>query len=310
MREEVSFLSNGLQLSGHLYIPDARPLDQSTPAIVVAGPMTGVKEQVAGTYAERLSSYGLIALAFDPRNFGASEGEPRQHIDCTAHIEDLKNALSFLATRPEVDADRLGACGVCVGGGYVVQLAAFDRRVKAATIIAAGINLGDGTVDAVGKEGFVQYLAGLAASRQAHYPSGDTPYMPAVAPNFGMSAMMGDEPWNYYNRTSQTIAPSWRNQLTVESMEHLLSFNAVPAAHFIAPTPLLVVHGTQDAFCAPKFAQQVYDQAEQPKDILWLETTNHTDLYDQEPYVTQAVERAGDWFTQYLLTAQPVAVGA
>ena len=77
-------------------------------------------------------------------------------------------------------------------------------------------------------------------------------------------------------------SPGWVNRYTTESIENLLSFNAIPYAHQVSPTPLLIDHGKNDKYCLPKFAQQVYDLAENSKEILWLDTTNHIDLYYNE----------------------------
>src|SRR5687767_5381123 len=111
-KQTVTFRSSGLTLSGHLYLPSGK-----TPAagIVLSGPFTGVKEQVVGTYARQLAELGHVALAFDHRNFGQSEGEPRQHEDSAGKLTDLGDALSFLASLGQVDPGRLGACGVCLG---------------------------------------------------------------------------------------------------------------------------------------------------------------------------------------------------
>jgi uncharacterized protein len=92
--------------------------------------MTGVKEQVAGSYAERIAKAGFVTLALDHRHF-ESEGEPRQHEDPAEKMEDFKNVVSFMSTLKDIDRERIGVCGISMGGGYMLQLAAFDRRVKA-----------------------------------------------------------------------------------------------------------------------------------------------------------------------------------
>ena len=112
--------------------------------------------------------------------------------------------------------------------------------------------------------------------------------------------MTGDEPFEYYG-TSREWSPGWVNRYTTESIENLMSFNAIPYAHHVSPTPLLIVHGRNDKYCLPKYAQQVYEQAGEPKEILWLDTTNHIDLYDNEKYVVPAISRIVEWFNRYLI---------
>ncbi len=298
-REKVEFLSDGLKIVGNLFKPDNFKEGDVLPAIIVAGPMTGVKEQVAGLWAERLAKAGFLTLAFDHRNFGESEGTPRQHEDPAKKIEDLKNAISFLASLPEVDPSKIGACGISMGGGYVLQLAAWDRRIKAVAIVASGLNLGDTFLEMIGKEALVKRLEELNAARQKHYDTGEVQYIPAVATGGKPAAMTGDEPFEYYG-TSRSWSPGWVNRYTTESIENLMSFNAVSYAHHVAPTPLLIIHGKNDKYCLPKFAQEVFDKAGEPKEIMWVDTPNHIDLYDIEKYLEPAVNKTVEWFNKYL----------
>jgi uncharacterized protein len=298
-RKKIEFLSGGHKIVGNLFKSDNFKEGDVLPAIVMDGPMTGVKEQVAGLWAERLAKAGFITLAFDHRNFGESEGIPRQHEDPSKKIEDLKNAISFLASLPEVDASKIGACGISMGGGYVLQLAAWDRRIKAISIVASGLDLGDTFLEMMGKEALVKRLEDLNASRQKHYDTGEVQYIPAVATGGKPAAMTGDEPFEYYG-TSRSWSPGWINRYTAESLENLMSFNAVPHAHHVAPTPLLIIHGKNDKYCLPKFAQEVYDKAGEPKEIMWVDAPNHIDLYDVEKYLEPAVNKTVEWFNKYL----------
>jgi uncharacterized protein len=299
-RKKVEFLSEGHKIVGNLFRPDNFKEGDVLPVIVMDGPMTGVKEQVAGLWAERLAKAGFITLAFDHRNFGESEGIPRQHEDPSKKIEDLKNAISFLASLSEVDASKVGAWGISMGGGYVLQLAAWDRRIKAISIVASGLDLGDTFLEMMGKEALVKRLEDLNASRQKHYDTGEVQYIPAVATGGKPAAMIGDEPFEYYG-TSRSWSPGWVNRYTTESIENLMSFNAVPYAHHVAPTPLLIIHGKNDKYCLPKFAHEVYDKAGEPKEIMWVDAPNHIDLYDVEKYVEPAVNKTAEWFNKYLI---------
>jgi uncharacterized protein len=299
-KEKINFQSEGLKVIGNLFRPDNNSRGFPLPGILVAGAMTGVKEQVAGLYAERIAEGGYATLALDHRNFGESEGTPRQHEDPAKKMEDFKNAVSFLGSLKDVDKERIGACGISMGGGYMLQLAAFDRRIKAVSIVASGINLGDTLLETLGKESFINFLKRFNEARETHYDSGEVQYIPAVATENKPAAMTGNEPFEYYG-TSRAWSPGWVNRYTTESIENLMSYNAVPYAHHVSPTPLLVIHGKNDKYCFPKFAQQVYEEAGEPKDILWLDTSNHIDLYDNEKYVGPAISKIVEWFDKYLV---------
>jgi fermentation-respiration switch protein FrsA (DUF1100 family) len=102
--ERVTFACEGLELVGELRLPDA---DGPRPAVALTGPFTGVKEQVTGTYAERLARSGFVTLAFDHRGFGESGGR-RQHEDTQGKLADLRAAVGVLAGRHEADPARIG----------------------------------------------------------------------------------------------------------------------------------------------------------------------------------------------------------
>jgi uncharacterized protein len=299
-KEKVHFQSEGLIVVGNLFRPqNSKEEEVSLLAILVAGAMTGVKEQVAGQYAERIAKDGYVTLALDHRHFGESEGEPRQHEDPAKKLEDFKNAINFISSLKGIDRERIGACGISMGGGYMLQLAAFDRRIKAVSIVASGLNLADTLLEMLGKEGFVNFLKEFNNARKRHYDTGEVQYIPAVATDNKPAAMIGDEPFEYYG-TSRAWSPGWVNRYTTESIENLMSYNAIPYARHVSPTPLLIVHGKNDKYCLPKFAQEVYDLADEPKEILWLDTSNHIDLYDNEKYVGPAISKIVEWFNKYL----------
>jgi uncharacterized protein len=294
----VSFTSDGLTLRGNLHLPPGAGSGARRPALVFSGPFTGVKEQVTGTYARRLAERGFVTLSFDHRNFGESDGEPRQHEDGPGKLRDLTDAVSFLRTLEEVDPARIGACGICLGTSYILKFAAFDPRVKAVALVAGAYNDSARMRQMFGAERYRERLAEFAEIRQRQYQGGEVEYIPAVAEE-GPAGMPGKEPFEYYG-TDRARSPGWKNQVTRLSTASLITFDALPAADFISPTPMLIVHGKVDAFCSPESAQAAFDRAGEPKELVWLPTTNHIDLYDQEEYVAPALTHAGDWFERHL----------
>ena len=286
-KSRVTFYSEGIELVGDLRVPTgAGP----HPALAATGPFTGVKEQVTGTYAERLARAGFVTLAFDHRGFGESGGR-RQHEDTQGKLADLRAAVTLLADRPEVDAGRIAIVGICLGGGYAMRAAASDPRVKAVAGVAGGYNSPDASAAGMG---VTAYRAALA-SFLARYDE----YVPAVAPAGGEAAMGGAEPYEYYG-TERSAAPHWRNRVTWGSLHSLMTFDALGAAALLGDTPLLVVHGRQDDFCSPELARELYERAPGQKEIRWLDARRHIDLYDREPHVTQAADAVADFLRRVL----------
>src|SRR3989440_8926828 len=128
MRQEVELSAEGTTLPGWLFTPEAghRPF----PTIVMAHGFSAVKEMYLDSFAGVFANAGMAALVFDNRNFGASDGEPRQEIDPWAQVRDYRHAITYARTRPEVDRERIGIWGSSYSGGHVLVVGAIDRRVK------------------------------------------------------------------------------------------------------------------------------------------------------------------------------------
>lgn len=286
-KSRVTFSSEGIEIAGDLRVP---PGAGPHPAIALTGPFTGVKEQVTGTYAGLLAEAGFVTLAFDHRGFGESGGRP-QHEDSQGKLADLRAAVGFLAGRPEADPGRIAVVGICLGGGYAVRAAAADPRVRAVAGVAGGYNSPAAMVQGMGAGPYRAALGGFLARYDE--------YLPAVAPGGGEAAMGGGEPYEYYG-TGRSAAPHWRNQVTRGSLYSLMTFDALGAAELLGGTPLLVVHGRQDAYCSPELARELHERAPGRKEIVWLDARQHIDLYDREPYVPQAAEAVAGFLGRVL----------
>jgi fermentation-respiration switch protein FrsA (DUF1100 family) len=296
-RAEVRFMSDGLSLAGHIYRPPAAGETDPTPAVVMCGPSSSVKEQTLPHYAERFADAGYTVLTFDSRTYGASEGEPRCYYDPGQIIADYVNAVSYLASRDDIDAGRIAVVGVCMGGGYAISTAARDKRVAAVASIAGGYDIGGTFLANMGSDGFADFIGQINELVTREYESGETEYIPAIAKDLseGLAFMPNPEAFSYYDRTSRSVAPSWENRVAVKSLPAYFAYNAVADAPLVAPTPLLIVHGTVDLFLWPEFAQRTYDEASGDKELAWFETHNHIELYDQDPFVTGAASRVVQW---------------
>ena len=102
--------------------------------------------------------------------------------------------------------------------------------------------------------------------------------------------MPGQEPFDYYG-TERSKSAVWENRMTVDSRYQLLTLDTLSAAELLDRTPFLVVHGTVDTYCTPEGAQAIFDRATGPKEIEWIETPNHIDIYDRPELVGPAVQR-------------------
>ena len=234
--------------------------------------------------------------AFDYRRFGASEGDPRNHLDPHDQQQDIRNALTWLRARPEIEPERIGGWGISIGGVHMLALGAYDRRFKAIVSVATGLNTLE---QMMGREGLHGFLTMLNADRDRRFATGEAAtYIPAVSAPGGGGAMAFPEANDFYMEAKNSYAPAYDNRLTLESMEYLIADHSAEAIGLISPTPLLMVHGERDVI-PPAAVRAVFERAGEPKKLVMLDCL-HTDLYVREPWVTQSVDAAIEWFRSAL----------
>jgi uncharacterized protein len=277
--ESIELTVEGTRVVGTLHVPDAAG---PRPAVVLTGPLTSVKEQVAGNHARALAERGVIALAFDHRYFGASGGEPRQYESPPAKIADLRAAVGFLASDPRVDATRLGVVGVCAGAGYAAGAVAGDPRVRAFAAVA-GFFHDHAQQRAWMGDGYDRALDDARAARAQFEATGESPTIPAVGRGPGPVAMPLAEAYEYYG-TSRGAAPGYVNAFAVLSRLDTLPYDAQQFAPQIT-APTLVIHS--ETALAPALARKFYDALGGHKDSRWLASTGQIDFYDDPALIAQ-----------------------
>ncbi|WP_328865530.1 alpha/beta hydrolase [Streptomyces sp. NBC_00304] len=299
MRTNVTFTSAGITLAGHLYTPDT-PADGLLPAVVVAHPASGVKEQTAGTYAARLADAGFVALTFDAAYQGESGGTPRGTEDPAQRVEDIKNAVSYLTTRPEIDSDRIGALGICASGGYVIPAAVTDHRVRAvatASAVDLGLNFRvgpDGTQDPAALQALLDAAAAARTAEAAGQPV-PTLSVRTTEEEARAGGRYAHEGWEYYS-TDRGRHPRQTDGFPFPSIDKIVNFDAFHLIDLLAPRPLLMIAGNEAA--TAWMSEEAIKKANEPKRLHWIEGASHVDLYDH--YLPQVVTELVPFFTQNL----------
>jgi fermentation-respiration switch protein FrsA (DUF1100 family) len=288
----VTFDSHGVKLVGTLFVPEG---NERRPALVIDGPLTSVKEQVAGHYARALAERGFVALAFDHRYFGESGGEPRQLESPPKKIEDIQDAIAFLSSLPEVDADRIGAVGVCAGGGYMAGAVAREPRIKAWGAVAGFFHDADKQREWMGA-GYEKALEGARAARRKWEETGEVETIPAVGKGDGPVAMPLAEAYDYYGTPRGAVA-NYVNGFAVMSREDTLPYDAQRAASEIR-VPTVVIHS--EKALAPALARKFYEALPGPKAIHWMESQGQVDFYDGAPLISAAADRLAEHFREKL----------
>jgi len=297
MRRDITFNSKGLQCVGWLYVPDNLPAGQKAPTIVMAHGFSATKEQALDRYAEQFVNAGFVTMVFDYRFLGGSEGEPRCQILWYEQIEDYRNAITWVSDQPEVDPDRIGIWGTSYSGAHVLWVSAYDKRVKAVVSqVHGGVSAWDIVLNRLGPEALNLYLEGWKPDRIQRQRTGAVNYMPVVAPEGEPAALPGQEAYSFFMAHK---VPSWRNDVTIESLEKFLEYDLTMPLQRISPTPLLMVLAEYDSIIPIDMAKQSFERAAEPKAITILPCA-HFDVYSTEPWFSKAAGSAVDWFRRHL----------
>jgi len=301
MKKSVTFKNSNLKMSGNLFLPDGIDESKKYPAIVFVHPVGGVKEQTSGLYAERLSKCGFITLAFDASHQGESEGKPRFLEDPRARVEDVRCAVDYLTTIPFVDEERIGAVGICGGGGYTINAAQTEHRIKA----VAGISAVD--IGRAFREGWtggnpvseqIKVLEAVAKQRTAEANGAEPMYVPYV-PNEVDENTIQDmaEGYEYYN-TPRGQHPNSTNLCLFTSYDRILAFTAFEHIETLLTQPILLIAGSEAG--SRWHSENAYKLAKGPKDLFIVEGATHMAMYDVQEYVNQAVGKLSEFFGKYL----------
>ena len=289
-KNSVEYLSKGSKISANLFLPEDYQEGEKRPIIVVAPPNTGVKEQTAGLYAEKLSQKGYITMAFDPRGFGESGGH---HVlfDLDRQIEDVESSIDFVHTLDIVDKGNVFNMGICVGSAISTYETATDPRIKAQLMVSPVFLTPEENIMPIPMD--VAYIASGAAKAYHAVTGNDLPLGPLVQetnrsedePEINLGAGMD----KYYLPGKPGYAPTWENRFSLISMVPVMKWkNFFEAADKYDTTPIYMVYGTK-AF-SRHGAAKFYDMANGPKQRLILDGAGHFDIYWKPEYVEPAVE--------------------
>ena len=298
--KQVSFLSNNIKIAANIYYPKSGTVDKRPlPAIVVAHPAAGVKEQTAGLYAKHLAEKGFITLAFDAAYQGESEGTPRGLEDPAQRVEDIRAAVAFVSTLKDVDAKNIGVLGICASGGYSIVATATDHNIKALATVS-GVDLGDWyRKGSDGKQdpSIMQGMLDAAAADRIAVLNGKTPAIVPIRFTEEQAKALGGinyEGWQYYS-TNRGQHPNQSNFTPMSSMERIACFYSPDFAYLIAPRPVLMIAGADAQTLW--MTKDAYEKANEPKELFLIKGETHVSLYD---HVSASVPKLEAFFKSSL----------
>ena len=300
--ERIQFSSAGESMAGLLCLPAGAPAKR--PGVVLLGPFGFVKEQSPAEYATRLANAGIVALIFDARCSGESGGKPRRHESPMNKIADTHAAIDYLASRAEVDVDRLGALGICQGCSEMIAVAAAEPRIKALGLVSGQYIYAENIDKFFGGGGPTrdQRIARGRAAKARYDANGQVDYTEVVS----LTDKSAGLPWppihDWYMpwTSAKWGAPSrWENRYTTMSDAEVWTFD-VDAHAVKLHKPTLIVHGEQSDG-GPEAAQHVYAliPAKQKK-LQIVPGVFHTRFYDDPLVIAPATTEVVAWFDEHL----------
>lgn len=287
MRTDIEFqTSDGVALRGWHY----RARENASPLIVMAHGFSAVKEMYLDVYAQAFLEAGYSSLVFDNRCFGASDGTPRQEVDPWLQTRDYRDAITFGETLPGIDPARVGIWGSSYSGGHVLVAAAIDRRVKC---VVSQVPMVSGLAQAALFP--PEMRAVLDADRRARFAGASPTMLPVVGAN---STMPTDDAFAWFTQTAKERAPTWKNEVTLRSVDLLCGHEPRAYVASIAPTPLLLIVADNDVVTPTALALEAFDIAKEPKRLVKV-PGGHFDAYTNDGFAMSSAAAIA-WFASHL----------
>lgn len=300
--KKVSFKNRyGITLVGDLYTPKNKS-DKRYPAIAVAGPFGAVKEQASGLYAQTMAERGFITLAFDPSYTGESSGEPRNVASPDINTEDFSAAVDFLSNQPDVDPDKIGIIGICGFGGFGLNAAAMDTRIKA-TVASTMYDMtrvsANGYFDSMDEKARYELKESLNKQRTEDFKNGNYAPAPGLP-----EKLTGEEPqfvkdyYDYY-KTQRGFHKRSINSNGNWNMTSSLSLINMPILKYSdeIKSAVLVMHG--DKAHSKYFSEDAFKNLKgDNKELLIIPDASHVDLYDNMDKIP--FDKLTEFFNTYL----------
>lgn len=301
----VTYKLNGLDIAANVYTPANFDANKKYPAIVVAHPNGGVKEQVAGLYAQRLAELGYLTIAADAAYQGASGGTPRNVDKPQNRVDDIHGMADFISQYKGVDKDRIALLGICGGGGYSLKAAQSDKRFKAVATLSM-FNSGE-----VRRNGFMksqittiqERLDQATKAREQEVNGGEVLYVGGGTPSLTdeqIQALPFDlyrDGYIYYNKTHAHSNSG--GGYTMSSLLDLMTWDATDDIELLVQ-PLLMMAGSKaDTYYMTDKAFEKAINAK-TKELFLINGATHIETYWKPEYVNQAVQKLETFYKSNL----------
>lgn len=283
--KKVAFKNRfGITLVGDLYSPKSMKKNDKLPAIAISGPFGAVKEQSSGLYAQTIAQRGFITLAFDPSYTGESSGHPRNVASPDINTEDFSAAVDFLSVQKNVDPNRIGILGICGFGGFAINAAAIDTRIKA-TVASTMYDMtrvsAKGYNDSIDENTRFEIKQSLNKQRIEDFKSGKYKGADGLPEKLtGKEPQFVKDYWEYY-KTKRGFHSRSINSNGKWNITSSISLINQPILNYASEikSAILVIHGEKAH--SRYFGEDAFKKLKgNNKELLIIKDANHVDLYD------------------------------
>jgi len=291
--EKVRYQSEDTTIAALQYIPEAI---EKCPAIIMAHGFGLTKEAYIDKFAERFAQSGFVVILFDYRNFGESEGTPRQEINPFMQIDDYKNSVTYACNLSNVDSNRIGIWGTSYSGGHVIVTAATDKRVHCVVTQVPTISGYHSSLRRMTSEKIPAYLEMIKKDRQLRL-SGENPLTKSLVGPTDENPIYPAEDARRFYTLAHSLSPSFSNHVTVRSMEYSRMYEPGTYVAQISPTPILFIVALADTVTPTDLCLRAYQDCLPPKHLITISAGHFSPYTD---HFETASKGALQWFNRHL----------
>ena len=295
-REKIEFVSHGKTLRGELFKPESKTA-HDLPGVVLAHGWGMTAGGNLADYANVIASRNIIAMTFDFRNLGNSDGLPRQDLNPYDQIEDFRNAVAFMSTLEFVDPRRIGVWGSSYSGGHALVLGAVEPLVKC---VVSQVPTIDGTRAAqitLRPKAIMEQQQWFAEDRQNVLKGMNPRLVKSVSLDKSEWVVFGGKDAYEFMMNDGQRSFTWRNETTLRSLEWARAYIPGSFISRIAPKPLLMIVADNDGTTPTSLQLEAFEQALEPKKLKMISGGHYAPYVDQ---FTNSSSAAADWFEEHL----------
>jgi hypothetical protein len=300
MRQDVEFNAEGTTLRGWLYTPDSGSAPY--PTVVAAHGFGATKDEVElERFPEAFAEVGLACLLYDHRNFGDSDGEPRQEIDPWAQVRDWRHAITFVTGLDDVDADRIGVFGTSYAGGHVIAVGALDKRVKCVYSQVPLVSGGGSSSRYVRSDMVAETRAQFNKDRACRFVGEPPATVPLVGDPDTFTALPDRVGWEEFQAMEPAEREGFKNYVTLRSVEMFWEYEPGLLINKVSPAPLMMVVTADDAITHTDLSCEAYARALEPKRLVTL-SGDHYSVYGK--HLQTVIRLSTGFFEEHLISSE------